>query len=75
MTDTTLDVRTLSEPIRAALARSRHGLDFDSLQVTPILNWGGFVNRSFKISDARSAFCLKLASNAERHGRLRQWHT
>jgi hypothetical protein len=50
-------------------------LDFDNLQVTPILNWGGFVNRSFKISDGRSAFCLKLASNPERHGRLRQWHT
>jgi hypothetical protein len=41
--------------------------------VEPVLNWGGFVNQSFRLSDGRSAALLKLASSQENHAQLERW--
>lgn len=38
----------------------RYGLNADRILVEPILNWGGFTNRSFTISDGRRRLHLKL---------------
>ena len=37
------------------------GLDAAALRVEYILNWGGFVNRSFRVTDGRTVLHLKLA--------------
>jgi hypothetical protein len=37
------------------------GLDADGLRVEYVLNWGGFVNRSFQVTDGRTRLHLKLA--------------
>jgi aminoglycoside phosphotransferase (APT) family kinase protein len=37
------------------------GLDADRLEVEYVLNWGGFVNRSFRVTDGRTVLHLKLA--------------
>src|SRR5688572_2065334 len=49
------------------------GLSADRLQVEPIPNWGGFVNRSFHIQDGRRRLHLKLADDAEILTGLRRW--
>lgn len=48
-------------------------LDAECLSVEPILNWGGFVNRSFRISDGRSRFFLKLAPDRDVQRGLKRW--
>lgn len=53
---------------------SELGLDPDRLEVEYVLNWGGFVNRSFRVSDGRTALHLKLANGPEyRDGLRRFW--
>ena len=71
------EIAHLVESIRQVLATGTSGirLDADRLSVEPILNWGGFVNRSFRISDVRSTFFLKLASDPEVMRGLNQWRT
>ena len=41
------------------------GLVRSRMQVEYVLNWGGFVNYSFRISDGARGFHLKLAADAE----------
>lgn len=49
------------------------GLDRTTLDVEYVLNWGGFVNSSYRIRDARHAYHLKLSSSAEDQDALRRW--
>jgi aminoglycoside phosphotransferase len=49
------------------------GLDADTLDVAYVLNWGGFVNYSFRVRDARTALHLKLAVTTAAKTALRRW--
>ena len=49
------------------------GLDAARLQVRYVLNWGGFVNRSFRVTDGRTLLHLKLASDPEIRAGLRRF--
>lgn len=49
------------------------GLDPARLEVEYVLNWGGFVNRSFRVTDGRSALHLKLAHEAPYLNGLRRF--
>jgi aminoglycoside phosphotransferase (APT) family kinase protein len=49
------------------------GLDAARLQVRYVLNWGGFVNRSFRVTDGRTALHLKLAGDPEIRAGLRRF--
>lgn len=50
------------------------GLHADGLRVEYVLNWGGFVNRSFRVTDGRTVLHLKLANDPEiRDGLGRFW--
>lgn len=51
------------------------GLDPNTLAVEYVLNWGGFVNFSYRITDAHRAYHLKLSSSAEDQAALRRWMT
>ncbi len=58
----------------ALAARSvEFGLDAEKLTIEPVLNWGGFVNRSFRAGDGRRRVHVKIAPPSER-ARLRRWH-
>lgn len=50
-------------------------LDRDSLVIEYIVNWGGFVNFSYRIRDARRAYHLKLSVSADDQAALRRWMT
>ena len=50
------------------------GLERDRVEVSYVLNWGGFVNQSFRIGDRAPRFHLKLASDAEALRGVRQWY-
>lgn len=49
------------------------GLDADALRVEYVLNWGGFVNRSFRVTDGRTRLHLKLACEPEIRDALRRF--
>ena len=49
------------------------GLDAGRLQVRYVLNWGGFVNRSFRVTDGRTVLHLKLAVDPEIRAGLRRF--
>jgi aminoglycoside phosphotransferase (APT) family kinase protein len=49
------------------------GLDAGRLQVRYVLNWGGFVNRSFRVTDGRTVLHLKLAGEPEIRAGLRRF--
>lgn len=51
------------------------GLDQASLVIEYVLNWGGFVNYSYRIGDARRAYHLKLSTSSADREALRRWHT
>jgi aminoglycoside phosphotransferase (APT) family kinase protein len=69
------DLTTLAEQIRGALAAraGELGLDATRASVEPILNWGGFVNRSFRLSDGHRSLFLKLTSDAGARRGLETW--
>jgi fructosamine-3-kinase len=70
-----VDIETLAErALHELTARSADlSLDGPSLRVQYTLNWGGFVNQSFHVSDGRRRLHLKLAiQEAERAG-LERW--
>jgi aminoglycoside phosphotransferase (APT) family kinase protein len=60
---------------RSVTAASALGFDAVRLTIDPILNWGGFVNRSFQLSDGRSTAVLKLASTPESRHDLERWRS
>src|SRR5215207_3766166 len=49
------------------------GLDAVRLRVRYVLNWGGFVNRSFRVTDGRTVLHLKLAADLEIRAGLRRF--
>jgi hypothetical protein len=51
------------------------GLDPSTLVVEYVLNWGGFVNYSYRIRDARHAYHLKLSISVDDQTALRRWLT
>jgi aminoglycoside phosphotransferase (APT) family kinase protein len=51
------------------------GLDAARLRVEYVLNWGGFVNRSFRVTDGRARLHLKLAREPEIQQAQRRWWT
>lgn len=51
------------------------GLDPNTLNIEYVLNWGGFVNFSYRITDARHGYHLKLSPSAEDQAALRRWMT
>ena len=52
-----------------------YDLDEATLRVDYVLNWGGFVNASYRIRDSRRAYHLKLARSAENRAALRRWRS
>lgn len=68
-------IAQLLEPIREELASqaSSLGLDAEALVIEPVLNWGGFVNRSFRVSDERRRLFLKLTSDPDARRGLERW--
>jgi len=50
------------------------GLDGTHLDVRYVLNWGGFVNASFRVSDRRGGLHVKLSTTDEGQKALRRWH-
>ncbi len=54
---------------------SAFGLDPSTLTVEYVLNWGGFVNSSYRIRDARHVYHLKLSASAEDQAALHRWMT
>ncbi|HEX2079096.1 MAG TPA: hypothetical protein VHG08_15335 [Longimicrobium sp.] len=58
---------------RLALAAAELGLDGARLRVEYVLNWGGFVNRSFHVTDGRARLHLKLACEPEIRDALRRF--
>jgi aminoglycoside phosphotransferase (APT) family kinase protein len=60
---------------RSVIAASALGFNAVRLTIDPILNWGGFVNRSFRLSDGHSTAVLKLASTPEARHDLERWRS
>lgn len=58
---------------RLALAAAELELDAARLRVEYVLNWGGFVNRSFHVTDGRVRLHLKLACEPEIRDALRRF--
>ena len=58
-----------------ALHAADLGLDTSQLRIVPIMNVGGFVNHSFRVSDGRLTYFLKLAAHPEASPGLARWRT
>lgn len=69
------DDRSIEERIRAELAARADalGLDADALTIRYVLNWGGFVNQSYHVTDGARRLHLKLASEPAYIDGLRRW--
>lgn len=52
---------------------SRYGLDPGLVEARYILNWGGFVNASFIVTDGKTFYHLKLTDDEESLTSLEQW--
>lgn len=67
----------LGELVRDGIAPLSASLNLDPTRVwvAPILNWGGFVNRSFKVTDGQSAYHLKLSSDPKSLFGLERWRS
>ncbi|HET7460525.1 MAG TPA: phosphotransferase [Longimicrobium sp.] len=64
------------EPAIAAALAARAGalgLDAARLKIRYVLNWGGFVNRSYHVTDGTRRLHLKLAGEPEYMDGLRAW--
>jgi hypothetical protein len=55
-------------------AAEQYGLQPAALEARYILNWGGYVNASFTITDGQLAYHLKLADDEEMLHRLAVWY-
>ncbi|MBL8980539.1 MAG: aminoglycoside phosphotransferase family protein [Gemmatimonadetes bacterium] len=71
------DADSLAVAVRAWCRRhaATYRLDPSALTVTYVLNWGGFVNHSFHLSDGQRRYHLKLSTDAEDQDALRRWFT
>ena len=73
MTDSTLMELTKSVMRHFQAKAAGYGLNARGLTVRYLLNWGGFVNASFHISDGQTAFHLKLTDDEDSRLRLERW--
>jgi streptomycin 6-kinase len=75
MSDRPIDLTRLRTLVHEHLASraAELGLDAARLRVEYVLNWGGFVNRSFQVTDGRARLHLKLAHDPEILGALRRF--
>jgi hypothetical protein len=73
MARTSLDVltRRVEELFRERAAR--YGLNPAAIEARYVLNWGGFVNASFVLTDGQKTYHLKLADDEETQERLERW--
>lgn len=71
------DADTVAVAVRAWCHRhaASYALDPSTLTVSYVLNWGGFVNHSFHLSDGTRRYHLKLSTDADDQQSLRRWHT
>lgn len=71
-----MDLATLEALIAAELAAraDQLGLSIASLRVEYVLNWGGFVNQSFRIDDGRRRLHLKLSDDPDAQAALAAWY-
>lgn len=72
-----MDVATLESHLQTYFDQQAQafGLEQDTIQVRYILNWGGFVNYAFKVTDGRRSYHLKLVDKTEDQADLRQWQS
>lgn len=75
MNDPSMDLTRVQTIVREHLASraAELGLDEARLRVEYVLNWGGFVNRSFRVTDGRATLHLKLARDPEIRDALRRF--
>ena len=66
------DLQSAVEHLFSARA-GEFGLDAGPVRAEYVLNWGGFVNRSFRVTDGRRSVHLKLAVEGEPREQLRRW--
>ncbi len=52
---------------------AQYGLNPKTIAARYILNWGGFVNASFRLTDGVNSYHLKLADEEESLARLERW--
>ena len=71
------DGEALRRQVEAALrpAAAAYGLDAERLRADYVLNWGGFVNHSFRVSDGARALHVKLSGVAEDQAALARWRS
>ena len=72
---TSLPLETLSQRVQQHFREqaSRYGLQPGAVTVEYLLNWGGFVNANFTVSDGRRAYHLKLADAEDSLLGLERW--
>ena len=66
------EIENLVRLIRAELTRDPL-VNASELSIDPILNWGGYVNRSFRVADARATRFFKLTSDSDVQRGLERW--
>lgn len=69
------DALRLSVRAHFRAAAAQYGLSADAVDVTYVLNWGGFVNYSYHISDGQRSYHLKLAVTEDARAALQRWYT
>ncbi len=52
---------------------AQYGLNPATIEARYILNWGGFVNASFRLTDGAKNYHLKLADDSDSLERLKRW--
>src|SRR6185295_11935539 len=72
-----MNVPELSEKLLHHLRTSGNaiGLVSSRTQVAYVLNWGGFVNASFSVTDGQKRLHLKLAKAGDDQSALRRWQS
>ncbi len=70
------DLTTLRTAVESHFASraADFGLDAGRVRAELVLNWGGFVNASFRVADGRTAYHLKLTDTADGKKELRRWY-
>ncbi len=51
-----------------------YGLNASAVEARYILNWGGFVNASFQVTDGERSFHLKLADDEDARWGMERWY-
>jgi aminoglycoside phosphotransferase (APT) family kinase protein len=71
-----MDTRRLVHVVRDHFREhaAEYALAADGVEATYVLNWGGFVNHSYRITDGRRSYHLKLGGDDEQRASLAQWY-